>query len=485
MHNSIMTSGQRAQAVTAVPLVVDLDGTLIKVDSLHEAFVQLSASKPLQALRALLMLGHGRAAFKAVIADHMLPDGETVPVNEAVLEVAKQAKSEGRKVYLATAADRRFAEAISGVVGLFDGVFASEHGINLKGKAKADRLVDAFGVHGFDYMGNDTSDIPVWRIARIALVSGAAPRAAKQIIREVPGAVGIGTREFAPRRYLAALRPHQWLKNALVALPAIAGHDFSTGELITVLLAFMSFSFGASSVYLVNDMIDLPHDRAHPEKRHRSLAAGAIPLDRAAVLLALVATLSIGAALVLPRPFMIVLIVYFGLSMSYSLFLKRKLMIDVVTLAMLYGIRVFAGAAATAIAVSHWLIGFCFFIFLSLALTKRTAEMLALAPAHSGKIRGRAYRRTDIQTMAALTGAASFVAVLVLALYINSPEVRVLYRHPELLWGICLILVYWLGRVCFLTSRGEMRQDPVIFAATDWVSLVTGVLVIGVFLAAI
>jgi 4-hydroxybenzoate polyprenyltransferase len=475
---------ERTKAAS-IPLVVDLDGTLIKIDTLHEALVQLISQKPIQSLRALLMLLHGRAAFKAAIADHVLPDVGTVPVDEAVFEAIKQARKEGRKVYLATAADRRFAEAIADSIGEFDGVFASADGINLKGKAKADRLVAAFGAHGFDYIGNDAADIPAWRVARVALVSGAPLRLMQRLNRELPAAIALGTRKLTIGPYLLALRPHQWLKNGLVALPAIAAHDFSISGLVTVLIAFASFSLGASSIYLVNDMLDLPYDRAHPEKRYRSLAAGQVPLSHAVSISGLVAALSIALALMLPSAFMAVLIAYFGLSMSYSLYLKRKLMMDVVALAALYGIRVLAGGAATGIVLSHWLVGFCFFIFLSLALVKRTAEMMALAPTSVDNIKGRGYRSVDRQTIIALTAASGFVAVLVFALYINSVEVTALYRNPELLWGICIILVYWLGRVYFLTGRGEMLQDPVLFAATDRISLLAGVLVLALLLVAL
>ena len=255
--------------------------------------------------------------------------------------------------------------------------------------------------------------------------------------------------------------------------------------MVSTVTAVLSFSLGASAVYLVNDIFDLPHDRAHSEKRRRPLAAGLVSLSHTMVLSAIVAALSVTLALLLPKAFLVTLIIYFSLSLAYSVYLKRKLMIDVVALAALYGIRVVAGGAATTIVLSHWLLGFCFFIFLSLALVKRTTEMITLAPTEIGKIKGRGYRRTDLQTITALTAAAGFVAVLVLALYINSPEVTPLYRHPEFLWGICVILVYWLGRVCFLTGRGEMRQDPVVFAATDRISLLAGLLVVAAFLVAL
>ena len=476
---------ERAKAASDIPLVVDLDGTLIKTDTLHEAFFQLVSRRPFQALHALFAITRGRAEFKAAIADYIVPDPDTMPVSGEVLETIRQAQISGRKVYLATAADRRFAETIASAIGKFDGVFASADGINLKGKVKADRLVAAFGEHGFDYVGNDTADIPIWRVARKAMISGGSPRLIRRLNNELPAATVLGTQGRAIGSYLSALRPHQWLKNGLVALPAITAHDFSASGLFTVLIAVASFSLGASSIYIVNDLLDLPHDRAHPEKRYRSLAAGRVPLSHAIFLLGVVAALSIALALMLPWAFMLMLVAYFGLSISYSFYLKRKLMVDVVALAALYGIRVLAGGAATGIALSHWLVGFCFFIFLSLALVKRTAETMALAPTSVGNIKGRGYRSEDRQTLIGLTSASGFVAVLVLALYINSPEVATLYRNPVLLWGICIILVYWLGRIYFLAGRGEMPQDPVVFAATDRISLLAGALVLLVFLAAL
>jgi 4-hydroxybenzoate polyprenyltransferase len=476
---------ERTATSSDVPLVVDLDGTLIKTDSLHEAFVQLFSRKPIQALCALLALTRGRAAFKATIADYVLPDVSTLQVDEAVVESIKQARLGGRLVYLATAADRRVAQAIADSIGGFDGVFGSADGINLKGKEKADYLVQRFGAGGFDYIGNASADMPIWQVARTALITGARPYLVRRISRELPATVVLGTRSFSIGPYLQALRPHQWLKNSLVALPTIAAHDFGVISLITVMTAIASFSLGASGIYIINDMLDLSHDRAHPHKRYRPLAAGTVSLSHAVVLFGIVAGLSFALALTLPWKFMEVLVVYFAISTGYSVYLKRKLMIDVVALSGLYGIRVLAGGAALAIPLSHWLVGFCFFIFLSLALVKRTTEMMTLPQDSIDKIKGRGYRRVDLQTITALTAASGFVAVLILALYINSPEVIMLYHRPELLWGVCVVLVYWLGRVCFLTGRGEMNQDPIVFAATDRISLLAGILLAAIFFAAL
>jgi 4-hydroxybenzoate polyprenyltransferase/phosphoserine phosphatase len=475
----------RTTAPSDIPLIVDLDGTLCKVDTLHEALIQLIARKPIRALQSLLIAPtQGRAAFKAAVADHVLPDVGTMPFDDAVMAAISEAKAKGRKVYLATAADHRVADAVAHSLSL-DGVFASKDGINLKGQEKADRLVAAFGKAGFDYIGNDRSDTPVWRMARTALVCGASPRFIQRLKGEFPGLIDLSTRRRKPLTYLSALRPHQWLKNGLIILPALSAHNFTTGVILAVLMALASFSLAASGVYLVNDMIDLPHDRAHAHKRHRSLAAGRIPLTHAVVLCALVAVVSLAIALALPAEFMFTLLAYVGASIAYSVYLKRKLMIDVVALAGLYGIRVLAGSAATGIFLSHWLVGFCLFIFLSLALVKRMAEMIALPATVSENVKGRGYRREDLQTINGLASASGFVAVLVLALYINSNEVSALYHHPQLLWGICVVLVYWLGRVYVLTGRGEMHQDPVIFAATDRISLLTALVVLIVFLVAL
>ena len=476
---------QRIETAAGIPLVVDLDGTLIKVNSLQEAFVQLLAKQPLAALRALFLLKDGRASFKAAVADRVLLDPAALPFDEKVLAAMKEARAKGRKIYLATAANGLFATAIANSIGNIDGIFASDGETNLKGKTKAELLVAVFGEHGFDYIGNSKADLPVWKAARNVLVTGAPSALVDHLTREQLAPEVLRTRDKAAMAYLKALRPHQWLKNALLFLPALAGHAFTEQALIPVLIAFASFSFGASSIYLINDMVDLPHDRAHPEKRHRPFAAGVIPVSHGAIFFLFMAALSLALALLLPPAFLIALVGYSCLSLSYSLYLKRKLMVDVVALAALYGIRVLAGSAVTGIILSQWLVGFCFFIFLSLALMKRTTEIIALPEDSENNIKGRGYRRTDLPVLVALTVASGFVGVLVLALYINSPDVTILYRRPDMLWGICIALVYWLGRAFFLTGRGEMRQDPVIFAATDRNSLLTGLVIVILFLAAI
>jgi 4-hydroxybenzoate polyprenyltransferase/phosphoserine phosphatase len=477
---------QQVQAADAdVPLVVDMDGTLTKVDLLHESLVLLLAQQPLRAIAAPAKIVDGRAAFKKAVADYVLPDPRTIPFNEAVLDAIREARRQGRKVYLATASDQRVAEAVADFAGGFDGVFASSQSVNLSGQTKADCLVKAFGRYGFDYIGNAAADIPVWRVARTALVVGASPGLMRRLGRELPDAVELSRQETSIKPFLKAMRPHQWLKNLLVFVPALAAHDFSLNTILMLVAAFVSFSLGASSIYVVNDMLDLPHDRAHAEKRRRPLAAGTMSIVQAAMLAGVTITLSLALALLLPWAFLQVLGTYLALSMSYSLSLKRKLMVDVVVLSALYGIRVVAGGAVVGIPLSDWLVGFCFFMFLSLALMKRTAEIMTLPEDGTGKVKGRGYRRADLPVLHALTAASGSVAVVVLALYVHSPDVKLLYSRPEVLWGICMIMVYWLGRAFFLTGRCEMRQDPVVFAATDRISLLSGAALLAVFALAL
>jgi 4-hydroxybenzoate polyprenyltransferase len=476
---------RRTEPDDRIPLVVDLDGTFSKIDTLQEAVVELIFRHPLSSLHALLMLKDGPAAFKSAVADHVVADGRTLPTQSAVLEAVTMARREGRKVYLATAADKRVAEAIACSAGCFDGTFASENGINLKGKAKADCLVAAFGEGGFDYIGDAEADIPIWREARRAIISGASRRQIKRLSRELPNLVALNTRGWEIEAYFSAMRPHQWLKNILLFVPAFAAHRFDVATLTNLIIAFFSFNFGASGAYLINDMLDLSHDRAHPEKHLRPMAAGTLSLSHGAVLFFCLTSASIALALTLDWKFILILIGYFGLSISYSVYLKRKLMIDVVALAALYGIRVVAGGVVSSTIPSDWLVGFCFFIFLSLALVKRTTEMLASSKTDLKKIRGRGYRRNDLPIISAMMVTSGFIAVLVLALYINSPEVKTLYQRYYLLWGICTILTYWLGRLYVITERGEMRQDPVFFAANDWISLLAGGLIAFIFFSAI
>lgn len=465
-------------------LAVDLDGTLLRTDSLWESLLAMLRDQPLSLGAATIRLLQGRAAFKEYVAGCAPPDLATLPLNGALLAWLKEEHQSGRRLVLATAADRRIAAAAAARVGLFDQVLATGEGRNLKGEAKAVELVARFGTGGFDYVGDSRADLPVWREARHAIVVGGPDleRAARQ--------VATVERVFAPERgrlplLLSALRLHQWAKNLLVFLPLLAAHRLDGAGILAAMLAFLAFGLTASAVYLVNDLLDLPADRRHPRKCRRPFAAGELPLywglALAPLLLLAAATLSL---LTLPPAFSLVLAGYIVATSAYSFSLKRIPVVDVLLLAVLYTVRVVAGAAAVTILPSFWLLAFCMFIFLSLALSKRYTELLGLQQRGELTAAGRGWHVDDLPLVQTLGTSAGLNGVLVLALYIDSETARQLYASPLALWLVCPLLLYWISRLWFKTHRDEMHDDPVVFALRDRASLLTGALTTGIVLLA-
>lgn len=468
----------------SVPLVVDLDGTLIKSDLLYESFLILLAQSPLKALQAALELRNGKSELKCRIADEAVIEIETLPFNEDVLRFIEAARAGGQKIYVASASDRRYVEALADHLGLFDGVFATENGVNLAGEKKAQHLCNEFGEGGFDYIGDAHIDEAVWRKARNVYIANASLKHLAEVRKWAPHAEPIGLHKSSWKPYIKALRVHQWLKNILVFVPAIAAHSLWS-NLGTCILAFLSFSLCASSVYILNDLLDLKNDRAHTTKKNRPFAAGTVPIFHGAILFPMLLISAIITSLFLSWKFLAVLGTYYLLTCAYSFYLKKKMLVDVVALACLYGCRLWAGAAAISIALSPWLLAFAVFIFLCLALVKRCSELIDRIARGKGDPSGRGYRLTDLPALQGMAAAAGYISTLVMALYLNSPAVRVLYRNPNWLWLMCVILLFWVSRTLLLTHRGEMHDDPVVFAATDRVSQVTALACMIVVLASL
>ncbi len=466
-----------------VPLVVDLDGTLLLSDLLIDSFSALAAEQPLRALAAMTALRHGRAAFKACIAGAVQLDIVSLPWNKPLLARLADERARGRRIYLASASDRRLVEAVAQHLGLFDGVFASDGERNLSGARKAQVLCDAFGERGFAYIGNDSVDFPVWGKAAQVLLANAAPRLQRAVRARWPDAEILGRTTPGLRACGRALRVHQWLKNLLVLVPALAAHRLGAADLALCVVAFASFSACASAVYLINDLLDLQRDRAHRTKRFRPLAAGTLAPLTAIALVPLLLALAAALALVAGGAFVAVLAFYFVLTLSYSLLLKRLLILDVVVLASLYGLRLYAGAVAIPVPFSAWLGAFSIFLFTALAVVKRCAELRDWQGNGRGNPVGRAYRLDDLPILESLAAAAGFTAVLVFGLYISSDAVRVLYAAPNRLWLICVVLVYWIARLLVLTHRNDMHEDPIVFAATDPPSWVCAVLCLAIIVA--
>lgn len=466
-------------------LVVDLDGTLIRSDMLDETFWAGVARDWRVLPRALAAAAGGRAALKARLAAMARPDPASLPYRPEVLALIDGWRAAGGRVVLATAADAGAAEAVAAHLGLFDAVHASDGAVNLKGPAKADLLDRTYGAGGYTYAGDSAADLAVWSRAGAAVTvgAGAGLRARAEALR--PGA-----RHLAPAAppwgaALRALRPHQWLKNVLVFLPILAAHRFDAATLGLGLAAFVAFCLVASSVYLLNDLLDLAADRAHPRKRMRPLASGALPLRIGAGLVPLLLLAGLAVALALGPLFLASLAAYYALTVAYSLSLKRKALVDVAVLGMLYALRVVAGGAAAGIELSVWLVAFSVFLFFALATVKRQAELIDLAQRGGERASGRGYGVADLPVVTQMATASGFVAVLVLMLYVNDAEVAQRYGTPELLWGVALVTLYWVARMVLLASRGQMHDDPVVFAARDRVSLVCGAVVAALVAGAI
>jgi len=466
-----------------VPLCVDLDGTLIKTDLLIESFLGLLKQSPGSLLRLPSWLLHGKARLKGELARRVALEAATLPYNEDFLSFLRAARGQGRRLVLVTASSVVYARQVAGHLGIFDGVIATEGDVNLSGRRKRARLVEDFGEKGFDYAGNAYVDLKVWSHARRAVLVNPAPGLLRAAEKLVPVDRVFRETGSAAAAWAKALRLHQWVKNLLVFVPLVASHQIAAFPLVLQgILAFLAFGFCSSSVYLLNDLLDLSADRQHPRKKHRALAAGRLPILWGALAVPALLAASASLAWLLPGAFQAALGVYYLTTLVYSLRLKRNEMLDVLALAGLWTLRLIAGGAAMGIRLSFWLLAFSMFIFLSLALVKRCAELLTLRDQGRDRPAGRDYRSGDLEILSAFGAACGTMSVLVLALYINSPDIRVLYRRPEVVWLLCPLLLYWIGRVWLKTWRGEMHDDPILFPMTDrasrWLLVAAGCVIL-------
>jgi 4-hydroxybenzoate polyprenyltransferase len=458
----------------SIPLCVDLDGTLIAADLLWESIFALIRARPMEAALIPIWQLKGRANLKAKVGARVALDARLLPYRAEVLDYLRAERARGRWLVLATAADRRFAEAVAEHLDVFDEVIASDGERNLKGREKLAALQQRFSAVGFDYLGDSRADLPIWEAANKALIV----RTDRSIERRAaavcsPSRVFDGARG-GPKALIKALRPHQWAKNVLVFVALVAAHQvLQLGPLLKCGLAFLAFSFSASAVYILNDLLDLESDRRHPRKRRRPFASGAASIPSGVGLIVALLGAAAAASAFLPPTFIGLLSLYLVLTTAYSIHLKRKLMVDVLCLAGLYTLRIVAGGAAASIAISPWLMAFSMFFFLSLAFAKRYTELTA-AEDSCEKIPGRGYWPMDLELIRSVGPTSGYLCVLVLCLYLNSPDVRIHYSRPEILWLACPILLYWISRIWFLAYRRQLDDDPVAFALRDRISYVVG-----------
>ena len=468
----------------ARPLVVDLDETLVRTDLLIEFFFVYLSGNPLRVASAAKSLSKGRARLKADIASEASIDVASLPYNFDILKLIEEARDSGRAVFLASASDERYVEAIANHLGLFDGWFASTATENLSSAAKAKRLVDAFGKKGFDYIGNSKADLAVWSEANRSFAVEPGPSVRGALKRMDPAAVVLEAPGNGLHAWLKLLRIHQWTKSALILVPMFAAHLFDLTLIATAILAMISFSLAASSIYVLNDLVDLDADRGHRTKKLRPLAAGTVSVRKAMLAAPMLLALSLGLGALVSLQFLAVLLVYLALTTAYTFYLKRKMIIDVIALASLYALRIFAGAAVVASRPSEWILAFSMFIFTALALIKRYVELAARLDAELPDPTNRNYRKSDLFILGALAAASGLNAVTVFALYISSDTVHRLYRYPEALWLICPALMYWIGRALMMAERRLMDDDPLVFALKDRNSLISFALIGFIMVAA-
>lgn len=460
----------------STPLVVDVDGTLICSDLLYESVLQLIATQPWNIWKLGIWVAGGKAMLKQNLVESTDPHIATIPLREETLAYIAAAKAQGRPVWLASASDKRWVEQIAARIDGIDGVMGSDGVTNLAGQNKAMALVECFGKKGFDYIGDHHVDMPVWDAARRAILVAKSSGLERAVKRRFADAEVIARPKMAVKPYFKAMRPYQWAKNALVFLPAIAGH--SIGEFSVLLAAFMTFwafSFAASSAYIINDLLDLPGDRDHHRKRYRPFAAAQIPIPRGIAMASGLMTLATIIAALLPLEFLGILVGYLVITLAYSFYLKRQMLVDVIILGGLYTIRVLGGIVATGEELSQWLLMFSLFFFLSLAIVKRCSELVARRDAGKSGPLGRAYTINDLAMLLPLGAAAGYASAMVVMLYFSSPQITALYTHPLRMWLICPLLIYWISRMLMLANRNKMHDDPIIFAMTDKTSWFIGV----------
>jgi 4-hydroxybenzoate polyprenyltransferase/phosphoserine phosphatase len=453
-------------------IAVDLDGTLIKTDLLVESLCKFLIQRP-QSLFILFywfFMG-GKAHLKSKLAEAVEIDPAVLPYNKGLLAWLVEQKKTGIKLVLATASDQRYAQKIANHLGIFQSVFGSKDGINLKSINKRDLLVSVYGEKSFCYVGDSKADLPIWASSKEIYVVGRCAAIEKGLHK-----LGLKSVVFSSEKppifmsFAKSLRPHQWLKNLLIFVPLFLTQEYLNPVAITqAIFAFLLFSFMASSAYVLNDLIDVESDRHHPSKKNRPFAAGDLNLMVGLISFPILLLLSFGLAQIfLPVYFVATLFLYFLITIGYSFWFKKIVLVDVLVLAGLYTIRIVAGATATGLPISLWLLSFSTFFFLSLALMKRFSELqISKSDDSNKKLRGRGYLSVDFEVISTMGIASGYVSVLILGLYFQDVKLVNLYSHSSILWFTCPILLFWISRMWLLTHRGEMFHDPVYFAAKD------------------
>jgi 4-hydroxybenzoate polyprenyltransferase/phosphoserine phosphatase len=467
-----------------LPLCVDLDGTLVRTDTLHEQFLQLLVHRPLAALLVLAVLLRGKAAFKHALSQLCPIQPETLPYQTDLVEFLREEKANGRTLVLATASDRAVAEPIAAHLGIFDQTLGSDGVHNLKARAKAERLNQLFGRGQYSYAGNSRADVAVWKDAGEVILVNAPRSVDAEMTRAGAVAHRFGKRSGKLKLLVRAMRVYQWVKNVLVFIPLMLAHVFQIEVIAAAVSMFFAFSLTASAIYIVNDLLDLAADRNHPRKKKRPFASGDLQLSYGVLGPVLLVAGLLFAWLAISVHALLMLLIYVFVTTAYSAYLKTKPLVDVFTLAGLYSIRILAGGVATRIHVTIWLLGFSLFVFLSLAFLKRASELTVAAAEGRSASGRRAYRPWDENLLRTMGIASAFTASLALSLYLGSDVARQHYLAPIWLWLVVPLVLFALGRLWLSGTRGYMTDDPIVYACKDRVCWIVVACVAIVFVLA-
>lgn len=470
--------------VSTLPLVIDLDGTLTLTDTLLESIIQLGKQHPFDLLKLPFWLMKGRSCFKANIANRSTLSVINLPYRSNLVDYLRDQKQTGRKLILATAANSSIADAVAEHLGLFDTVLSSSEYRNLKSTEKLIAIQQAIGTQ-FVYAGDSKADLPIWQAAQAAILVNTSNNISNTVRKSTPIEQEFPADKLDIKLWLKAIRIHQWFKNLLLFVPLLTAFSFQDiDKLQTIILAFFAFSLTASATYIGNDLWDLDNDRAHPRKKYRAFASAQISILKGIVLAAGLFVLGLVLAINVSLNFFLMLLLYLAITITYTWVLKTYVLIDVIVLSLLYTLRIIAGSVAVAVPISSWLLAFSVFIFLSLALVKRCSELISLQERGKEATHGRDYRTTDLAVLWPLGVGSALSSVVVFGLFISAAETQGRYATPQGLWLVAIGLIYWLARLWIKTSRGEMHDDPLVFAIRNFGSRVTIFAMITVAIAA-
>jgi 4-hydroxybenzoate polyprenyltransferase len=455
-------------------IAVDLDGSLVNSNTLHESLMLLVKSNPLALFLLPLWAIRGKAYFKQRLSDLVIPDPALLPYNTDLVSWLQDQRQLGREIVLCTAADQKIAKYL----GIFDLVLASDGLCNLRGETKTEKLLKVFPGTPFSYVGDAQIDLAVWKSAASAIVVTNSQGLKNSCQQVCPVEKEFSQPKTNFKSFIELLRPHQWAKNLLLFAPALASNQIGNTALILELTqAFVAFCLCSSSIYIINDLMDLENDRKHPTKCKRPFSSGRLPINQGVILLPFLLVVSALVSLEINTMFVATISVYFLLTILYTFFLKNVVLLDCLILAGAYTLRIVGGSKVISSEISFWMVSFSVFLFLSLAYLKRYTELIDYkTQGNQVKVSGRAYTQTDAPFIQILGVSAGFISVLVLALYIDSTASAKIYFMPELMWAAVIVLLYWINWMWLKAHRGEMHSDPVIFALTDSVSLCSGVL---------